>query len=111
MDCVVHEVTKIQTRLSNFHSFTHSLTLLTPTKLSNSLKLRQFPNKNYPSQEREQHANLESPKAFGVNSTFLRFFFLGVFYFYFFYFFFNFTILVLPYINMNPPQVYTCSPS
>ena len=25
--------------------------------------------------------------------------------------FFNFTILVLPYIKMNPPQVYTCSPS
>ena len=32
------------------------------------------------------------------------------------FFFFNFillysTVLVLPYINMNPPQVYTCSPS
>ena len=25
--------------------------------------------------------------------------------------FFNFIVLVLPYINMNPPQVYTCSPS
>ena len=25
--------------------------------------------------------------------------------------FFNFTILVLPYIKMNPPQVYMCSPS
>ena len=35
--------------------------------------------------------------------------------FFFFYFFFIFKlyniVLVLPYINMNPPQVYTCSPS
>ena len=34
------------------------------------------------------------------------------YYFFKFYFilFYN-TVLVLPYINMNPPQVYTCSPS
>ena len=40
--------------------------------------------------------------------------FLLFFYFFsLFYFIFNLTILYwfLPYINMNPPQVYTCSPS
>ena len=29
----------------------------------------------------------------------------------FFSFYFNFIVLVLPYIKMNPPQVYMCSPS
>ena len=30
--------------------------------------------------------------------------------YYYYYLLYNF-VLVLPYINMNPPQVYTCSPS
>ena len=36
---------------------------------------------------------------------------LQSFYFYFFIFLLNNIVLVLPYINMNPPWMYTCSPS
>ena len=50
--------------------------------------------------------------------TFFFFFFKLCIFTFFFYkskilFFFNFTVLYwfLPYINMNPPQVYTCAPS
>ena len=38
---------------------------------------------------------------------FLIFIYLFIFYL----FFFNNIVLILPYINMNPPQVYTCSQS
>ena len=38
--------------------------------------------------------------------------FFKFFYCYYYYFFLHYNIvLVLPYINMNPPRVYTCSPS
>ena len=33
-----------------------------------------------------------------------------VFYYYYYFFLYN-IVLVLPYINMHPPRVYTCSPS
>ena len=36
---------------------------------------------------------------------------LFFFNFYFYFILLYNTVLVLPYINMNPPQVYTCSPS
>ena len=40
----------------------------------------------------------------------LNFFFFYILYFTLFFNFYN-IVLVLPYISMNPPQVYTCSPS
>ena len=36
--------------------------------------------------------------------------FFKSFYYYYYYLLYN-IVLVLPYINMNPPRVYTCSPS
>ena len=39
------------------------------------------------------------------------FFFLQILFYLFIYFLLYNIVLVLPYINMNPPQVYTCSPS
>ena len=49
---------------------------------------------------------------FILRDDFSFFFFLVVFIFYFFYFILLYnTVLVLPYIDMNPPRVYTSSQS
>ena len=47
-----------------------------------------------------------------LSSFFILFIFLFIYFYYYYYFFLLYNIvLVLPYINMHPPQVYMCSPS
>ena len=53
---------------------------------------------------------LEEEMAMHSSILFFFFFFGESFLFLFLFLFFN-IVLVLPYINMHPPQVYMCSPS
>ena len=47
----------------------------------------------------------------GPDAMIFVFIFLGFLFYYYYYFLLYNIVLILPYINMNPPRVYMCSPS